>query len=351
MGRPVVVITDTEELDPGPGVRLLTDGGFDVRVVGSRDPDRIAAAAHDADAVIVGYAKIDAALLDRMPRVRLLATMSAGYDMIDTEAAARRGLWVTHLPDAATEDVAVHALASALSLLRRLPQADAAVRSGGWSTDFTEVPRRVGEATLGLVGMGRIARALVLRAAPLFGRVVAYDPRAEHWPEGVERLGLDDLVDRSDVISLHVPSTAETRGMVNTSLLARTRPGALLVNVSRGDLVDAEALLAALDSGQLAGAALDVFPVEPPAPGDRLRTHPRLLLSPHSAFLSDASLRAYATEPARNVLAWWTTGRPLTPVVTPAGVGAAAAAPAAPATAPVAPAAATRTPRTHGASA
>ncbi|MFK3732211.1 C-terminal binding protein [Streptomyces sp. NPDC088090] len=323
------MITDTEELDPEPGVRLLVDGGFDVRVVGSRDPDRIASAACDADALIVGYARIDAALLDRMPRVRLLATMSAGHDMIDTQAAARRGLWVTHLPHAATEDVAVHALASALCLLRRLPQADATVRSGGWSADFAEVPRRVGETTLGLVGMGRIARTLARLAAPLFGRIVAHDPRAEEWPEHVERLGLDALAAQADVISLHVPSTARTRGMVDAALLARTRPGTLLVNVSRGDLVDPTALLAALDSGHLAGAALDVFPEEPPTPGDRLRTHPRLLLSPHSAFLSDASLRAYATEPARNVLAWWTTGRPLTPVVVPD--------------------APTRTPRTQGA--
>lgn len=319
MARPVAVITDTEELDPGPGVRLLTEGGFEVRVVGSRDPEAIAAAAHDADALIVGYARVDAALLDRLPRVRIVATMSAGHDMVDTAEAARRGLWVTNLPHAATEDVAVHALASALSLTRRLPQADAVVRAGGWNEDFTEVPRRASETTLGLVGFGRIARTLARLSAPVFGRIVAYDPHAadSDWPDGVERLALDDLVARADILSLHTPSTPATRGMVDAALLARMRPGSLLVNVSRGDLVDPEALLAALDSGHLAGAALDVFPVEPPAPDDRLRTHPRLQLSPHSAFLTDTSLRAYILEPARNVLAWWATGRPDTPVVDP----------------------------------
>lgn len=319
MARPVAVITDTEELDPGPGVRILTDGGFEVRVVGSRDPDAIAAAAHDATALIVGYAPIDAALLDRLPELRLLATMSAGYDMIDTAEAARRGLWVANLPHAATEDVAVHALASALSLTRRLPHADAVVRSGGWSGDFTEVPRRASETTLGLVGFGRIARTLARLAGPVYGRIAAYDPHAPDagWPADVERLDLDALAEQADVLSLHTPSTPLTRGMVNATLLARMRPGSSLVNVSRGDLVDPAALLAALDSGHLAGAALDVFPVEPPAADDRLRTHPRLHLSPHSAYLSDASLRAYVTEPARNVLAWWTTGRPLTPVVVP----------------------------------
>ncbi|MGN5632723.1 C-terminal binding protein [Streptomyces sp. AC154] len=318
MTRPVAVITDPEELDPEPAVRLLTESGFEVRVVGSRDPEAIVAAAHDADALIVGYARIDAALLDRMPKVRLLATMSAGYDMIDTAEAARRGLWVTNLPHSATEDVAVHALAAALSLIRCLPQADAVVRSGGWSRDFTEVPRRASEITLGLIGFGRIARTLARIAAPVFGRVIAHDPHAADWPAGVERLDLDTLVAQADVLSLHTPSTPSTRGMVNADLLAGTRPGSLLVNVSRGDLVDPQALLAALDSGQLAGAALDVFPVEPLVRDDPLRTHPRLQLSPHSAFLTDASLRAYALEPARNVLAWWTTGRPHTPVVVPA---------------------------------
>ncbi|MDP5310131.1 C-terminal binding protein [Streptomyces poriferorum] len=319
MTRPVAVITETEELDPEPGLRLLSDAGFDARFVGSRDPEAIAAAAHDADALIVGYARVDAALLGRLPKVRMIATMSAGYDMIDTDEAARRGMWVSNLPDSATEDVAVHALAQALALTRRLPQADAVVRGGGWSNDFPELPRRVSELTLGLVGFGRIARTLAHIAAPLFGRVLAHDPHATDWPDGVERADLDKLLTEADVLSLHTPSTPQTRGMVNGPLLARMRPGSILVNASRGDLIDPGAVLEALDSGHLAGAALDVFPVEPPAADDPLRGHPRLLLSPHSAFLSDASLRAYATGPAHNVIAWWNTGRPKTPVVVPDG--------------------------------
>lgn len=317
MTRPVAVITETEELDPEPGLRLLSEAGFDTRFVGSRDPEAIAAAARDADALIVGYAHVDAALLDRLPRVRMIATMSAGHDMVDTAEAARRGIWVANLPDSATEDVAVHALAQALALIRRLPQADAVVRSGGWNEHLLETPRRVSELTLGLVGFGRIARSLARLAHPLFGRVLAHDPHATDWPQNVERARLDDLLGEADVLSLHVPSTPHTTGMVNGALLERMRPGSILVNVSRGDLVDPAALLAALDRGHLAGAALDVFPTEPPAPHDPLRTHPRLLLSPHSAFLTDASLRAYVTGPAHNVITWWNTGRPKTPVAGP----------------------------------
>ncbi|MER5185718.1 C-terminal binding protein [Streptomyces sp. NPDC002896] len=326
MGQPVVVFTDTEDLDPEPGARLLTDAGFDVRIGDSRDPDVIAALAGDAVALIVGYARVDAALLDRLPRLRIVATMSAGYDMVDTEAARRRGLWVANLPDAATEDVAVHALASALSLVRRLPRADAVVRSGGWNADFIgaggELPRRASDLTLGLVGLGRIARCFAALAAPVFGRIAAYDPHTgpgpEHWPAGIDRYDdLGALVAASDVLSLHVPLTPATHAMVGAELLGRMRPGAFLINVARGELVDPAALLAALDSGRIAGAALDVFPVEPPPADDPLRGHPRIQLSPHSAFLSDTSRRAYVRKPAENVIAWLRTGRPLTPVVDP----------------------------------
>ncbi|MER7950681.1 C-terminal binding protein [Streptomyces sp. NPDC096079] len=330
MHPPVAVFTDTEDLDPEPGMRLLAEAGFEVRVAGSRDPDVLAAAAEDAVALIVGYARVDAALLDRLPRLRVLATMSAGHDMIDTEAARRRGLWVANLPDAATEDVAVHALASALSLVRHLPRADAVVRGGGWSAEFVApgeglpLPRRASELTLGLVGFGRIARAFAALAAPVFGRVAAYDPHADpaHWPAGVERCGsLDALAATSDVLSLHLPLTPATHGLVDAELLRRMPPGGFLVNVARGELVDSEALLEAVDTGRLAGAALDVLPVEPPPADDPLRRHPRIRLSPHSAYLSDASRRAYVCEPAANVVAWHRTGRPLTPVVDPTTEG------------------------------
>ncbi|WP_406495165.1 C-terminal binding protein [Streptomyces sp. NBC_00846] len=324
MSRPLVVFTDPEELDVGPGMRLLAEAGFDTRVVGSRDPDAIVAAARDAVALIVGYAPVDAALLDRLPGVRMVAAMSTGYDMIDTAQALRRGVWVSNLPFAATEDVAVHALASALCLVRALPQADATVRGGGWSTEFAELPRRAGELTLGLMGFGRIARELARIAGPVFGRVAAYDPHADAagWPSGVERLDRDELVAGCDVLSLHTPLTEQTRGMVDAELLARMRPGGYLVNVARGELVDTAALLAALDGGRLRGAALDVFPVEPPAPDDPLRAHPRIQLSPHSAYLSDTSQRAYVCAPVENVIAWHRTGRPLTPVVAPTLEGA-----------------------------
>lgn len=324
MTGPLAVFTDLDDLDPTPGVTMLTKAGFEVRIADSAHPDAIAEAASDAVALLVGYARIDADLLDRLPHVRILATLSAGYDMVDAEAARARGLWVCNLPDAATEEVAVHALASALSLVRELPQADAVVRCGGWTTDLPRLPRRAGELTLGLVGMGRVAAKLAELAAPVFGHIAAYDPlcHPEHWPTTVQRTDLDTLLASSDVLSLHAPLNDTTRNLISRPQLERMPAGSFLVNVARGGLIDHTALLDALDSGHLAGAALDVLPVEPPAPDDPLRTHSRLLLSPHSAFLSDASRRAYVERPAENVIAWYRTGRPLTPVVTPATEGA-----------------------------
>ncbi|MFF4953244.1 C-terminal binding protein [Streptomyces chattanoogensis] len=323
MPRPLAVFTDLDDLDPAPGVALLSQAGFDVRIADSAHPDAVVRAASEAVALLVGYARVDADLLDRLPHVRILATLSAGHDMIDIDAARARGLWVCNLPDAATEEVAVHALASALSLVRDLPGADAVVRSGGWTTDLPRLPRRTSELTLGLVGMGRIATRLAELAAPIFGRIAAYDPLcpAEHWPAAVRRMDLDALLACSDVLSLHAPLNDATRGLISSAQLERMPAGSFLVNVARGELVDPTAVLEALDSGHLAGAALDVLPVEPPAPDDPVRTHPGLLLSPHSAFLSDASRRAYVERPAENVIAWHRTGRPLTPVVTPATEG------------------------------
>ncbi|WP_326692275.1 C-terminal binding protein [Streptomyces sp. NBC_01795] len=322
MTGPLAVFTDLDDLDPTPGVTKLTEAGFDVRIADSASPDAIARAASDAVALLVGYARIDADLLDRLPNLRILATCSAGYDMVDAEAARARGLWVCNLPDAATEEVAVHALAAALALVRGFPQADAAVRRGGWTTDLPRLPRRADELTLGLVGMGRIATRLAELAAPIFGRVAAYDPLSpEHGPATVQRTDMDTLLACSDVLSLHAPLNNATRNLIGRAELDRMPAGSFLVNVARGGLIDHAALLDSLDTGKLAGAALDVLPTEPPDQDDPLRTHPGLLLSPHIAFLSDASRRAYVERPAENVIAWHRTGRPLTPVVTPATEG------------------------------
>ena len=312
---PLAVYTDVVEVDPAPGIRVLEAAGFDVRVLGTADPVRIAAEAADADALLIGYSRVGADLLAAMPRLGIVATQSVGYDMVDVAAAAAQGVWVSNVPGAATEEVAVHALAMALSLLRGLPLLDRAVRAGRW--DAAEFPlRRPSTTTLGILGLGRIGRRLAgLAGGGVFGRVVGHDPVLDTWPAGVERLERDALLAEADVISLHLPLTADTERLIDRAALERMRPGALLVNVARGALVDAEALLEALDTGRLGGAALDVLDTEPPAASDPLLRHPRTLITPHAAYYSDRAAEDYVLGQARNVVAWAREGRPRDVVV------------------------------------
>jgi len=313
---PVAVYTDWDELDVTQGARALRDAGWDVRRLGTTNPAAIADDAADATAVCVGYALLDRPLLERLPALRVVATMSAGVDMVDVDAATERGVWVANVPAAATEEVAAHALAMALALVRHLPFMDRDVRGGHWRLRLDEPPRRPATLTLGLLGLGRIGRRTAELAHGVFGAVAAHDPGVpgNAWPRDVERLELGALAARADVLSLHLPHEPDAPPLVDAALLGALPRGAFLVNVSRGALVDRAALLAALDSGRLAGAALDVLDREPPPSRDAVVHHPRVLVTPHAAFLSAETADAYPREQAANVLAWQRTGRPLTPV-------------------------------------
>ncbi|RUR01753.1 C-terminal binding protein [Labedella endophytica] len=305
--RPIVVFTEADDVDPGAGAVLLESRGFEVVVLPGRIPDassaeslpeRVAA----ATAAIVGLSPIGAAELARLPALRVLCTTSTGVDMIDLAAADERGIEVVGLGGVATAEVAVHALTLILAALRELPAGRAVVVSGGWTSDLAAVPPDIGSLTLGLVGFGRIGRELARIARPLFARIVAADPVATEAEHGVELIPLDDVLASSDVVSLHLPATAESRGLLSADRLATMRPGALLVNVSRGELVDEAAVLDALDSGRLGAFAADVLDGEPPAVDSPLRDHPRAIVTPHMAFLSTASLVRYELDPARAVI-------------------------------------------------
>lgn len=286
----------------------LESHGFVVRVLDSDDPDHIADKANDATVLLIGYTPVGEALLSRLPLLKLICTQSAGVDTVDLDAAARRGVCVANVPDAASEEVASHALAMGCGLLRGLPFLDRAVRSGTWDGS-TERLRRLSASTLGVVGMGRIGRRLAAMAQPLFATVLGHDPLlpVDRWPPGMSPCNLDDLMARSDVVSLHAPLTPSNRGIIGAPQLGLMRAGSMLVNVARGELIDHTALMDALDAGRLGGAALDVFPEEPPT-DLRLLQHPRLWLSPHAAYLSDASARDYVMTQAENATSWLTTG-------------------------------------------
>jgi phosphoglycerate dehydrogenase-like enzyme len=312
----LAVYVDTVEADRHGGPGLLEAAGFDVRGALATTPADVLAAASDAEALLVGDTPVTAEVFAGLAQLRIVATVTVGVDHIDIAAASERGVWVANAPDTATEEVATTALAMALSLVRHLPFLDQHVRAGGWDAFSTGERHRPSTRVLGIVGFGSIGSRLASLALPLFGRVLACDPApARRAPAGVELVGFDDLLAASDVVSLHLPAQPGAPPLLDAAGLARMRRGAFLVNAARGSLVDTAALLDALDSGRLAGAALDVVAGEPPALDDRVRRHPRVLITPHAAFFSNESAADTYAAQARNVIAWRESGRPLTPVV------------------------------------
>lgn len=289
-----VYITDTGGLDFTPGLERLAAAGHEVRLLEVTTGAEVAEHAADADALVVSFVRIDATTIATLPRLKAIATTTVGLDQVDVEAARAAGVDVRALPPLASEEVATHALAGMLAVLRELRAANEAV--SGWDFRAIPTPRRLSELTLAVYGMGRIAVQLVARARPLFGRVVGFDPyaAAHTWPAGVDRVSEPEaLFATADVLTLHAPSTEETRHVVNDRAIALMPTGAVVVNVARGELVDRSALIDAVDRGHLRGAFLDVLDPAPPAPDDPLLHHPRILLSPHAAFYSDVAARDY----------------------------------------------------------
>jgi D-3-phosphoglycerate dehydrogenase / 2-oxoglutarate reductase len=315
----VVVITDLDHDNVGPERSVLDGHDVELRVLQCRTPEEVAAQAGDADVLINQYVPITAEALDALPRCRLVVRYGVGVDNVDVEAAAARGVWVANVPDYGRDEVADHTLALALAVLRGVVALDRSVREGTWDLEAARPLRRLGTLTYGVVGCGAIGTAVAGRAAGLGMRVLGYDvPQVRSAPP-IERVPLEALLSSSDVVSLHAALTPDTHHLIGAAALGRMRPSALLVNTARGGLVDAAALLAALDAGELAGAALDVLEGEPPDElGWRLARHPKVVMTPHAAWYSEEAFHTLKTEVAREALRVLEGGRPRSPVNQPA---------------------------------
>jgi len=245
----------------------------------------------DTDAIIVYHdiSIISDATFRRAPKCKCVVRAGVGYNNVDRAAAAHRGIVVCNVPDYGTEEVADHAMALMLALARRLFPSHEAIRGGEWHYKTALGAPRLRGKTFGVVGCGRIGAATALRAKAFGMDVVFYDPLKPDGTDkalGVRRVySLDELLEQSHVVSLHCYLDETTHHMINDAAFAKMRPGAMLINTARGPVVDQKALVAALESGQLGSAGLDVVEVEP-LDDEHLRNHPRVILTPHSAFYS-----------------------------------------------------------------
>ncbi|MFQ5894769.1 MAG: C-terminal binding protein [Nitrospinota bacterium] len=276
----------------------------------------------EADAVLLGAApRFTREVVEGLSRCRIIARYGIGVDNVDLEAAAARGIWATNVPDYCVEEVSDHAISLLLHFARKLGPAAAAVREGGWGIGELRPIAALRGQTLGLVGLGRIGRA-VARKARAFGlRVLAHDPYlpAEAFRRArAEGVSLDALLGESHFVSIHAPLTPETRHIIGAAELQKMKPGAVLINVARGGLVDESALLAALGEGRLRGAGLDVVEEEPPPPDHPLRRMPHVLLTPHSAWYSERAEREMRLKAAREVARVLRGRAPRNPVNRPA---------------------------------
>ena len=293
--------------------RAIADAGHELVELPGHEPDEVAVAAASAAAVFVYHAKLSAEQVARLDGCRVLARCGTGYDNIDVPAARGRGIEVVYVPDYGVDDVSDHALALLLAVARKVALSDRAVRAGAWPAYADLGPmRRLRGSVLGLLGYGRIARALTGKALALGMRVIAHDPFVSE--ADVELVGRDVLFREAHVVSVHVPLSEETRGSVGERELALMQPGSILVNTSRGPVVDGTALARALRAGRLAGAGLDVFEAQPLPDGHLLRECETAVLTPHSAAYTEESLAEVRKRSLADVLRVLRGESPLDPV-------------------------------------
>jgi D-3-phosphoglycerate dehydrogenase len=287
-----VVVTDHDFEDLSIERAALGDA---VEVIGLSDEpgapvDPATLAEYAPDAVVNLRTTLSAEHVAALDGCRVIARYGIGVDNVDVDAATERGIPVTNVPDYCREEVATHAIALLLGLLRGVGRYDDSVGDGEWDRAVGAPLHRLSTRTVGVVGYGAIGRAVGARIDALGADVIASDPflePADVADDPAELVPFEDLLARADAVTVHSPLTADTRELFDAEAFARMRDAAVLVNVARGPIVDDDALATAIEEGTVAGAGLDVFPEEPPAPDHPLRDHPRVLATPHVAWYSE----------------------------------------------------------------
>lgn len=317
MGAPLIAFTENIFASLDPAMAVLSRLDPEVRMAKSPSVDDILEISRDADAVLVTYAKLPGELIRQLSRCKVIGRFGIGVDNIDVKTAAEQGITVTYVPDYCVDEVSDHAMALLLALVRKIPFSNALVQSGRWEMPAVVPVHRLRDRVLGLVGFGKIPRALAPKAKAFGMRVATFDP---YLPSesldaaGVQGMSFDQLLETADFISIHAPLTRETQALFNADALAKMKPHALLVNTARGPLIDEKALVDALDAGRLGGAALDVVPTEPLTKDSPLLGRDNVILSPHTAFYSVEALEDLQTKCASDVVRVLSGEEPVYPV-------------------------------------
>ena len=317
MARPVIAVTDSVFPSLDPAIAALARLDPQMRMAESSAADDILAVARDADAILVTYAKLPGELLRQLTRCKAIGRFGLGVDNIDVKVAAELGIVVTYVPDYCMQEVSDHVMALLLALARKVPLSNKLVQSGRWEMPAVVPLRRLAGQVLGLLGFGNIPRALAPKAAAFGLEIIAHDPYVA--PEvfaacGVEAVSFESLLTRADYISVHAPLTPATRGLLGAAAFAQMKRGTMIVNTARGPLIDEAALIAALDSGALSGAALDVVASEPLPKDSPLLGRDNLILTPHTAFYSVEALEELQTKCAADVARVLSGEPPIYPV-------------------------------------
>ena len=304
MPRFLVAVADSVFPNLDPAREVLASIDAELQLAAEPKPEPILALAHDADAVLVTYAKITGDMIRQMSRCRIISRFGIGVDNVDLEAATAAGIVVTKVPDYCIDEVSDHTMALLLSAVRKIPFSNRQVHGGEWRMPAVVPIHRLRDRVLGLVGFGRIPQLVAPKARAFGLRVVAYDPFVPDdvfENADVAKVDFPSLLRISDYVSIHSPLVPETRGLFNADAFRQMKPTAYLVNTARGPIIDEAALAAALDAKQIAGAALDVMTQEPPV-GSPLVGRDDVLITPHTSFYSEESLIELQTKAAQEVV-------------------------------------------------
>ena len=315
---PTVAITDYSFPDLELERAILSAAGFELRSGNDKQISALEVIVAEADAVITQFAPINSEVIGAMQRAKVIVRYGIGYDNVDVKAARERGIPVCNIPDYCIDEVADHTVAFILRVTRQVVPNTLHVRDGKWglATPLDQL-RTLRDQTVGIVGFGRIGREVAARLAPFKSRLLVFDafvPADAVRAAGCEPVTLDELLAQSDIVTLHCPSTPQTKKLLNATSITRMKPGSVVINLARGDLVDAAALVAALQSVHLAWAAIDVCDPEPIPTDSPLRSLPSVIVASHIASASPKAVRTLR-ETAARIAVMALLGEPLPNVV------------------------------------